>query len=95
MSGGFDTSAEQLQEFRGKLTLAEIGVIASLLISLVTGAFTFGVLYGQVQENTKFRLTAQADMTEMREDIASIKTYVQYLVDRDKEQRDINRERGL
>jgi hypothetical protein len=76
-----------IRDIRGKLTLAEVGVIASLMISVVTGGFTFGVLYGQVTENTKFRESSQLELKRQGEDIAAIKTSVQYLVDRDKEHR--------
>ena len=84
----------QINELKGKLTITEIGVILSLLLSVITGAFTFGVMYGEVRENTRFREQSQRDITMMKEDISSIKTSVQHLVDAQKEDRQYHRERS-
>lgn len=82
---------DEIRRMSGKLTLAEIGVIFSLLMSIVTGSFVFGVMYGQVSENTKFREVAMRDMLTTREDIASIKTSVEYLVEDNKDNRSSKR----
>lgn len=84
---GSTPTNEAVREIRGKLTLAEIGVIASLLTSLVTGAFVFGVMYGQVSENTKFRESAAGELKDQGETLASIKTSVDFLVEQNKEMR--------
>jgi hypothetical protein len=46
-------------DIRKSLTLTELGVIISLLISTSTGIFTLGVLYGDVQRT-------KADINEMK-----------------------------
>ena len=84
----------EIHALRGKLTLTEIGLIISLVLSGFTAAFTFGVIYGEVRENTRFREASQRDITTMKEDIASIKTSVQHLVDSTKEDREYHREGG-
>lgn len=74
------TDQQQLREFQAKLTLTDIGVIFSILASVITGAFVFGVLYGQVAENTKFRVEASKELVDQGKDLASIKTSVDYIV---------------
>lgn len=58
------------------LEWAEIGVIVSIALSVVTFAFTLGVIYGDVQRNTK-------DIDEMKplaERVAKIEAGVDFLV---------------
>lgn len=43
----------ELSEVRRSLNITEIGVIISLLTSAGVGVFTLGVVYGQVNLNTK------------------------------------------
>lgn len=50
---------ENSEAMRRSLTVAEVGVIISLLISTATGIFTMGVLYGDIQR-------AKADITEIK-----------------------------
>jgi hypothetical protein len=83
-----------VENLEKRLNLTDIGVIISLVISALTCAFTFGVMWRDVQENNRFRLESEKEKVELYKDISSIKTSVQYLVDRDKEQREINRQRG-
>ena len=54
-----DSGADDHDAMRRSLTLTEVGVIISLLISTGTGIFTLGVLYGDVQRT-------KADITEMK-----------------------------
>lgn len=82
-----------MPESHNKMSIEKFGTIVSLLFSIITFAFTFGVLYGQVAENTKFREAAMQDMGKQREDLASIRTSVEYLVKESDEERQMNRER--
>ena len=67
------------------MTLADVGVVVALVASIINAGFVFGVLYSQVAENTQFRKDMQPTLIEQTKDIASIKTSLEYLVDRDKE----------
>ena len=72
-----------LKEMRVKLTLAEWISIAALSISILSGAFTLGVVYGQVQRNT-------SDIDELKHlpaDVAEIKANVAFLTELAREQR--------
>lgn len=82
-----DTQTEGMSIEVKKITLVEIGVIASLIASIGTGIFTIGVLYGEVRENTRFRTISTRDQVEMREDIAEIKANVGFLAEQAREQR--------
>ncbi len=76
-----------ISQLRQGMTLSDVGVIAALLTSVITASFVFGVMYGQVAENTEFRKSVQPTLNKQAEDLASIKTSLEYLVERDKEAR--------
>lgn len=58
------SEATEQAVIKAKLTLTEIGVIISLLCSAGVGIFTFGVSYGQVQNNT-----GRIDKIEERQEV--------------------------
>jgi len=58
-SFGADNDSDDGADMRRSLTVAEVGVIISLLISTATGIFTMGVLYGDVQRS-------KGDIAEMK-----------------------------
>lgn len=68
-----------------KLTLTEIGVIASLAISTASGIFTLGVVYGQVQRNTADIDQIKPKVDDMRERVARIDEGVRFLTERSRE----------
>lgn len=62
---------------RRSITIAELGVIISLICSVGSLLFTAGVVYGDVQRNTK-------DIDEMKplgERVAKIEAGVEFLVE--------------
>lgn len=72
-----------LKEMRVKLTLAEWISIAALCISILSGVFTLGVVYGQVQRNTN----DIDDLKALPADVAEIKANVSFLTELAREQR--------
>lgn len=67
---------EANRSMRRSLTIAELGVIVSLVCSVGSLLFTAGILYGDVQRNTR-------DIQELKplaERVAKIETGVDYLV---------------
>jgi preprotein translocase subunit SecF len=68
----------------------KMGLLVTLLTSVLTAGYVFGYLQGQVSENTEFRKSSQLELKMQGQDIAAIKTSVEYLVERDKEQRQRN-----
>ena len=76
---------EKLAEVKRSLNLTEIGVIVSLLGTLVTGVFSMGVLYGQVQSNSKKieRLEPKVEAIMIR--MERIDANVEFLVERQRE----------
>jgi len=76
---------EKLDEVKRSLNLTEIGVIVSLLGTLVTGVFSMGVLYGQVQTNSKKieRLEPKVEAIMIR--MERIDANVEFLVQRQRE----------
>lgn len=66
-----------------KLTLTEIGVIASLLTSICVAVFTLGVVYGQVQRNTADIATIKPKVEATAERIERIDANVEWLRQRE------------
>lgn len=69
------------------LTLTEIGVIFSLAVSALTGAFTFGVLYGQVNSNTDRINKVELVTAETTRKLERIDANVSFLAELAREQR--------
>ena len=84
---------DEIQRIKKQITLADVGVIFSLFASVTTGSFVFGVMYGDVAENTKFREAAMEDMSRQREDLASIRTSIEYLVKESDLERELTRKK--
>lgn len=81
------SNAAELQRIRTGLSIADIGVIASLIISCITGGYVVGILQNQIDENTSFRKETQPILRDMHADIAEIKTGIKYLTQQQLEQR--------
>jgi cell division protein FtsL len=76
------------------VTRVEWGVITSLLISALTSAFTFGIIYGQVQRNdtriTKLETGASEVVTRLgnvETQLARIDANVTFLAEQAREER--------
>lgn len=70
-----------------KVSRVEWGVIASLLISALTLAFTFGVLYGDVQRHERRIEAVEQKQDGMAESLARIDANVSFLAEQAREQR--------
>ena len=66
-----------------KITLTELGVIASLFISTASGVFMLGVVYADVNRNTD----DIAELQPLTRDVAEIKANVEFLSDLAREDR--------
>ena len=79
---------DTIKAVRQSLTLTEIGVIISLLISSVAFVFTLGVFFGQVNENTQdiAEMKLKVDIITTR--IERIDANVEFLAGLAKEERD-------
>lgn len=73
------------------LTLTEIGVIFSIVISGLTGAFTFGYLYGQVNNNTDRIDRLEPVVSTSAQRLERIDANVAFLTDLAKEERQAGR----
>lgn len=72
-----------LKEMRVKLTPSEWLAAAAFVISLLGTAFSVGVIYGQVQQNTR----DIRRLDGVPEDVAEIKANVSFLTELAREQR--------
>lgn len=77
----------QETEFRAKLTLTEIGVIISILTSVGLGIFTLGVVYGQVQDNTREIGAIKPKVEGIEKRVERIDANVEFLTDLAREDR--------
>lgn len=69
-------------ELRKSLTLAELGVIISILLSVGTVIFTGGYLYGQVQSNTVRIDKLEPQMANVDRRLERIDTNVEWIRER-------------
>lgn len=71
---------EVMANVRRSLTLTEIGVIASLLLSAFTGVFTLGVIYGDVQRNKDDIATLKPQVANVTDRLARIETKIDMIL---------------
>lgn len=74
-------------ELRKSLTLAELGVIISILLSVGTVIFTGGYLYGQVQSNTTRIDKLEPQMANVDRRLERIDTNVEWIRERYRDNR--------
>lgn len=77
----------QETEIRAKLTLTEIGVIISMLTSVGIGIFTLGVVYAQVQQNTREIGTIKPKVEGIEKRVERIDANVEFLTELAREDR--------
>lgn len=76
-----------LTQVRAKLTLTELGVIVSLVMSGVSGIFTFGVMYGRLVETESRSIKNSNAIEKMNPRLERIDANVAFLYDLAKEER--------
>jgi hypothetical protein len=88
------TISDDPQRKGASVSRVEWGVITSLLISALTSAFTFGIIYGQVQRNdtriTKLETGASEVVTRLSNvetQLARIDANVTFLAEQAREER--------
>ena len=79
---------DTIKAVRQSLTLTEIGVIVSLLISAGVFVFTTGVFYGQVGDNTQDIAELKLKVEAISTKIERIDANVEFLAGLAKEERD-------
>lgn len=72
---------------KAKLTLTEIGVIVSMLTSIGVGIFTLGVVYAQVQQNTREIGAIKPKVEGIEKKVERIDANVEFLTDLAREER--------
>lgn len=77
----------ELEEVRKSLTLTEVGVIFSIGLSAITGVFTLGVIYGQVQQNSSDIKEIKPKVEDITVRLERIDTNVEYLTEQAREAR--------
>ena len=78
---------DTIKAVRQSLTLTEIGVIISLLISSGVGVFTLGVVYGDVQSNKDRLAKIEPRVDTIAAKIERIDANVEFLAGLAKEER--------
>lgn len=78
---------ETIKEVKAKLTLTEVGVIVSLITSVLVGVFTLGVVYAQVQQNTAQIEKHSPKIEENQKRLERIDANVEFLAELAKEER--------
>ena len=76
---------ETIKDVKRSLNLTEIGVIVSLLGTLVTGVFSMGVLYGQVQSNSNKIEQLEPKVEAIMIRMERIDANVEFLVERQRQ----------
>ena len=76
---------ETIKDVKRSLNLTEIGGIVSLLGTLVTGVFSMGVLYGQVQSNSKKIEQLEPKVEAIMIRMERIDANVEFLVERQRQ----------
>lgn len=61
---------ETITDVKAKLTLTEVGVIVSLICSVITASFTGGIMYAQVQSNTDKAETNATEIKEIKDELS-------------------------
>lgn len=81
----------EITEIKQKLTLTEVGVIASIITSILVGTFSVGVFYGQVQDNTEDIAEIKPKVEETEKRIERIDANVSFLAELARENRAKNK----
>lgn len=77
----------EVEEVQNKLTMTEIGIIISCVVSLGTLIFTGGFVYGQVQQNKSDIAELRPKVDDMRSRLERVDANVTFLTDMAREDR--------
>lgn len=81
------TQAENMEKVTRSLTIAELGVIISLVCSVGSLLFTAGIVYGDVQRNTDRIAILEPKVDAVSAKIERIDANVQFLAEQARERR--------